>query len=142
MENRAIAWIHCEIWMSWYKFIENRARLDAFFGDVDPPVDVDMHEIQLRRDGPELRLRFDIAIVPSILPAKWPVNTSHTQLVLSLYGIQGMTLQGFATTVCGPLLMKCTSASTELSFKGTVCTLIASGKGRLFIHTITGYGIA
>ena len=89
-----------------------------------------------------MRLRFDIAMVPSVLPAKWPVNTSLTQVVLSLYGIQGMTLQGFATTVRGPLLMTHTSAGTELSFKGTGCTLIASGDGGLFIHSITGYGIA
>lgn len=128
--------------MSWYKFIENHARLHAFFGDADLPTNVDLHEVIFHRDGPELRLRFDIAAVPSPLPAKWPSNASITQFTLSLYGITSVSLQGFATTIRGPLTVTQDMSGTVLSFSGDGCALTARGQGGLFIHSVEGYGVA
>lgn len=64
----------------------NPQSLDAFAVDVGA-LPIDLHEITLHRDGPRVRLRFDVAAVPHPLPARWDGDANRTQVQLACFGV-------------------------------------------------------
>lgn len=90
---------------SWLDLVGKSEFLAGLFGDRVPSLQcVEMHEIAVQRDGPSLRLRFDLQEFPTSAPAAWKAEGYNTlQLTIGMIGLQSVVLSGWATEVNGPL---------------------------------------
>jgi len=83
--------------------IENPQSLTSLFGDDFDFAEVDLHEVVVHRDGPTIRLRFDLPQVPEVPPSRWPKGANTTQVVLLAEAIDALEISGFATECTGVL---------------------------------------
>jgi len=90
---------------SWLDEVDNGRFLAALYGGRAPSLDpVNLHEILLHRDGPTIALRFDLPEFAT-KPAKgWDAaGYNVVQVRLTLFGVLSARLDGWATTMTGPL---------------------------------------
>ncbi|MEU5788767.1 Imm50 family immunity protein [Micromonospora purpureochromogenes] len=82
--------------MEWLDLVTNPQGLRGIFqGDAPPLVGVSLHEVSIGREGPTLRLRFDLPTFPSNPPANWRRNGFNAvQVELLFGGISELSLHG------------------------------------------------
>lgn len=83
--------------------IENPQSLASLFGDGFDFAEISLHEVVVHRDGPTIRLRFDLPLVPEVPPPRWPKGANTTQVVLLAEAIDAFEISGFATECTGVL---------------------------------------
>jgi len=88
--------------MDWTAAVANPQALASLPAGIGA-LPVDLHEVILHRDGPSVRLSFDLAVVPDVLPARWDEDVNRTQVRLACFGVQTFALTGFTTTLSGQL---------------------------------------
>lgn len=124
--------------MHWTAALENPQSITSLFGEPSALDLIDLHEVTVHREGPVLRLRFDIPAVPAPLPRKWPAGANTTQLVLAAWGVTALQISGWATRVQGQLEVERRDSETLLIFTSPNCRIEAS-VGELRIETVSGY---
>mgnify|MGYP002357176086 FL=1 len=102
--------------MDWTVAVSNPQSLAQLPSDIGA-LPIDLHEVILHRDGPRVRLRFDIAAVPHPLPARWDGDANRTQVQLACFGISAFTLSGFATTMSGRLTVQPADGAWDMEFR-------------------------
>ena len=123
--------------MHWTAAVMNPQSLDAFAADIGA-LPVDLHEVTLHRDGPRVRLRFDVAAVPHPLPARWAGDANRTQVQLACFGISAFTLSGFTTTMSGRLTMRPSDQAWDVEFHaGDVVLALRTSLVR--VESLSGY---
>lgn len=124
--------------MAWPDFLENpQAIASLFASDVDLS-HVDLHEIIVHRDGPVIRLRFDVTAMPDVPPGRWPIEANVTQITLAAWGVATLQLEGWATSVLGELSVCRDNDRYLLSFVGEHCHLAATCSS-ICIERLQGY---
>ena len=118
--------------------LENPQALTALFGDDFYLGDVSLHEVVIHRDGPSLRLRFDVQTVPRIKPARWPAEANTTQVVLHASPIEQLQVCGFTTCCAGVLRAKEDGGTKLMEFNGSGCTLKFTFSW-LRVESVSGY---
>jgi hypothetical protein len=118
--------------------IENPQAVTSLFGDGFDIADIDLHEVVVHRDGPSIKLRFDIAAVPATLPSRWPKAANTTQLVISAMTIDALQMSGFSTECRGVLRSYSDQGKHVLEFNGPGC-LIRCRFSWLRIESVSGY---
>ncbi|RLL66499.1 Imm50 family immunity protein [Streptomyces sp. Z26] len=93
--------------MDWTTALIDATAIHAIYGDSTPQLQaVSMHEVFLKRDGPQLTLRMDLAEYPSPPPRKWAAQGFDTvQIQIDLFGLQSVRLENFSTTIIGDLII-------------------------------------
>lgn len=125
--------------MYWPTFIENAQAVSSLFEEVDSLSVVELHEVVVHRDGPLVRLRFDIQIVPKALPKGWPADANTTQITLAAWGVEELSLNGWGTSVLGRLSVERSSTGAQvITFVGGPCELRAK-HSVLRVERIQGY---
>ncbi|MBP2403122.1 hypothetical protein SNS2_1737 [Streptomyces netropsis] len=83
----------------WTEFLENSAGIEGVYAGTPPVLEaVHIHEIGLNRDGPVLKLRFDLPEYPAKAPKKWESQGYNTvQVELCLGGVRDIALDGFSS---------------------------------------------
>lgn len=109
--------------MSWIRALHNPQAITSLFGEELELAPVHVHEIALGRDGPVLRIRFEVPLVPSVLPKKWPVEASKTQFTLAAWTAEGVKLDGWGTSVSGRLHVSQVGDRQTLQFTAPECAL-------------------
>jgi hypothetical protein len=88
----------------WHELSENPQMLSAFYNNVPQLDSVEIHEILLHRDGPLLKVRFEMPIFPDKPPDSWLKQGFNTaQLVVDFWSISDLAIQGWSTTNIGNL---------------------------------------
>ena len=89
--------------MSWVENLDDVRPIRAVFGEtVALSNEINVHDVVIHRDGPEVRLRFDLEAFPSDPPRKWLVDGFNTvQVDLSLFDVLEFSMSGLAR------LMRC-----------------------------------
>jgi len=105
--------------------LENPQEIQSLFGDEIDLSAIQLHEVVLHRDGPVLRLRFDIPSVPEQLPKKWSAGVNTTQLSLAAWGLQSLQIEGWASNIGGELSVTSDGALKRLTFNGEKCRINA-----------------
>ncbi|MCW2241615.1 immunity 50 family protein [Azospirillum canadense] len=119
-------------WMNWVDVLAHPHAVRSLFTDMtsfETFARVDLHEINIDREGPVLRLRFDIPIVPSSPPKRWQKGVCVTQFVLAAWRVSSIDVQGFGWEVPGELTGAWTSETHQalaLCFSGPACQLRAT----------------
>ena len=103
--------------MDWTVAVSNPQALVQLPSDIGARP-IDLHEVILHRDGPRVRLRFDVDAVPHPLPARWDGDANRTQLQLACFGVSAFTLSGITTTMSGRLTMQPVGAAWDVEFRG------------------------
>ncbi|MEU0077675.1 Imm50 family immunity protein [Micromonospora tulbaghiae] len=89
--------------MEWISALSNPNSILAVYRSSAPTLaGVRIHEVCLNRDGPTLRLRFDLGTVPDNLPEKWRrEGLNVVQLEVLFGGLSKVSLGHFSTdAVC------------------------------------------
>ncbi len=118
--------------------IENSKALTTLFGEGFDILDVNLHEVVIHRDGPSLRLRFDIAQVPQSQPSRWPVGSNTTQVVLKAGSIEELQIAGFTNECRGSLRSLTDQCGRLLEFNASGCSLKCKFAS-LRVESVTGY---
>jgi hypothetical protein len=124
--------------MSWVAFLANPQAVISLFTETDGFADVELHEVIAWREGPGLRLRFDIAAVPSPLPRRWDKGANTTQFVIAAWGIADLRLVGWGASISGELKVSRAGERLRLHFVGSGCELTASC-AMLRVESVSGY---
>lgn len=124
--------------MSWFRCIENPDSLPLLRVAAEDLALIELHELTVHRDGPVLRLRFDVPFVPEKLPARWPAESNTTQITLAAWGIGDLSVVGWATSVRGLLAAGEVGDVRVLRFNSESCAVRSSYSG-LRVEKIIGY---
>jgi hypothetical protein len=124
--------------MAWPDYLENPLAISSLFANPDDLSQINLHEIMAHRDGPVVRLRFDVTAMPEIFPARWPAEANTTQVTLAAWDVTTLQLDGWATSVFGQLSVARDGNRYLLSFASKTCQLRASCSS-LRLERLQGY---
>lgn len=93
--------------MSWTSLVQNPEGITSVYGGVVPPLTgVRIHALVLDREGPQLRVRFDLPVYPERAPKKWTVQRFNTvQVELAFGGLGEVDLRGFSVDPVGDICL-------------------------------------
>ncbi len=123
--------------MDWMLAVDNPQALAAFPAGIGV-LPVDLHEVMLHRDGPSVRLRFDLAVVPDPLPARWDKEANRTQVRLACFGVRDFALTGFDTLIAGQLAARRVDDAWEVTFTASGVVLRMQAL-LLRVESLSGY---
>ncbi len=124
--------------MSWSQYIENPDAIAAFGVAAEDLGSIELHELIVHRDGPVLRLRFDVPFVPAKFPARWPIEANTTQITLAAWGIGNLSVAGWGTSVRGLLSAGDDGDGGVLRFNGENCA-VQTSYAVLRVEKVSGY---
>ena len=93
--------------MAWTALLENPEGIDSIYQGVPPQLEgVHIHEVSLNREGPALRVRFDLPDYPDHPPRKWQLQGFNTvQVELLFGGLSSVEINGFSVQPVGDILL-------------------------------------
>lgn len=124
---------------SWHLLCENPKAIEAYY-DIPPTLDsFDVHEVALMRDGPSITFSGDLSRFANRPSQRWDAAANCMRLILSLWDIADVSLNGWATTNVGTLqLTRAESGGLSFTFRSE--SFICSGKCKFaMIDKITAY---
>jgi hypothetical protein len=124
--------------MNWVALLENPQAVGSLFAETATFSHVELHEVIVAREGPVLRLRFDVSAVPSPLPARWPEGSNTTQFIIAAWGVADVELVGWGSSVSGELNVSRSGERIHLQFAGSACGFKASCIA-LRVERLSGY---
>lgn len=124
--------------MSWSRYVENPDSLALLGAAAEDLGVIELHELVVHRDGPLLRLRFDVPFVPEKLPVRWPAEANTTQIAVAAWGIGNLSVVGWATSVRGLLSAGDDGHVRVLRFNGERCAVRVSYSS-LRVEKVNGY---
>ena len=124
--------------MHWFESLENPQAVSSLFTEIDALSMVDLHEVVAHRDGPVVRIRFDVQPVPRTLPKSWPTDANTTQITLAAWGAEELLLNGWGTSNLGRLSVEREGTAQVLNFVGGPCKFKAR-HSLLRVERIQGY---
>ncbi|GAB3257977.1 Imm50 family immunity protein [Chitinimonas naiadis] len=124
--------------MLWVDALDNKQAVTTLFERYDDFVHIDLHEMTAHRDGPVLRLWFDIRRAPSPLPAKWQDGCNTTQFIITVWQIKDLEVYGWAKSLAGELRIAQAEQGYQLGFFSTECRFTVRC-ALLHIERMTGY---
>lgn len=86
---------------NWTDSLLDAAPVKAIFGPNPPSLEgIDLHEINLHRDGPRALLRFDLQDFPVHPPRKWAsAGFNRVQMRLIALGVQLLEIAGLQSNM-------------------------------------------
>lgn len=124
--------------MSWSRYLENPDSLALLRVAAEDLGLIELHELTVHRDGPMLRLRFDLPFVPERLPVRWPAEANTTQITLAAWGVRDLSVVGWSTSVRGLLSVGDVGDARVLRFKGESC-VVQTSYSLLRVEKVSGY---
>ena len=124
--------------MHWIQNLDNPKAVSSIFPVLEDLSLVELHEVTVHRDGPLLRLRFDVQVIPKPLPERWPVETNAVQITLAAWGLDALRFTGWGTSNFGLLLVESKDNVRILSFMGETCEIEAQYTS-LRVERVQGY---
>lgn len=124
--------------MSWVAQLENSQAVKSLFDDECDLSFVELHDAVLLREGPVLRLRFDVPMIPATRNRKWSEGANTTQFVLAAWGVESVSIVGWASQITGEISVSFSDNTQLISFVGAGCSIKAAFD-LLRVERITGY---
>ncbi|RLV08677.1 hypothetical protein CTZ27_07840 [Streptomyces griseocarneus] len=123
----------------WTEFLVDPRGIEGVYSGRPPALEsVCLHEVELDREGPALRLRFDLADFPADPPKKWAALGHDTvQIELSLGGLRDVALEGFDSNPVADIFLR-RGDLIEMEVASTATRIRASGES-LFVSKISAY---
>ena len=86
---------------NWTESLLDAAPVKAIYGSNPPLLEgIDLHEINLHRDGPRVLLRFDLPNFPTHPPQKWAsVGFNRVQIRLMALDVQLLEIAGLQSNM-------------------------------------------
>jgi hypothetical protein len=122
----------------WVDVLENPKAINSLFRSTEGFSLIDLQEVGLISNGPGLRLRVDVDVVPTPLPSKWTLGSNTTQFVVTAWGISGLEIRGWSTSVAGQFTASPSDDRMHLHFHSKKCEITASALS-LRVESMTGY---
>jgi hypothetical protein len=93
--------------MTWTALLENPEGIDSIFQGSPPRLEgLHIHEVGLNREGPALRVRFDLLDYPARPPRKWQLQGFNTvQVELLFGGLHSVEISGFSVEPVGDITL-------------------------------------
>jgi hypothetical protein len=111
----------------WYTLCANPQAIEQLY-TIPPTLNtVELHELSMLRDGPQMQLRLELPTFPDRPPPKWPSKANVVQMTLDVWGVTELELAGWGTTNRGVLLLT-QRENDMLRFTFTSATLRLSGQ--------------
>jgi hypothetical protein len=109
----------------WGDLLVNPRAIEAIFGDQLPGLDnLELHEVVVHRDGPSVRVRFDIEEFPSDPPEKWrKAKHNRVQMEIVCVGVSDLSIQGLATNMMVSLSVEGESPNLGIQLTGPATTI-------------------
>lgn len=125
--------------MSWTSLVENPEGIASVFSGAVPPLsDVRIHSVALDRDGPQLRVRFDLREYPERAPKKWAAQRFNTvQVELVFGGLSDVELSGFSVAPVGDIVLT-SGEKVHLEIASTDVRVRASAQS-VYISKLSAY---
>jgi hypothetical protein len=110
--------------MTWLDGVDNPEFLAAIYDGRAPSLDpVELFEVNFDRDGSTAMLRFNLPDFPTKLPRGWDkAGYNVAQVRLMLIGLLAARLDGWATSMTGPLRIERRS-TFSVAFAAPKCAL-------------------
>lgn len=108
---------------SWTEHLDNPKALSGYFSSREGLDDVDLHECSLDRDGPLLRLRFDLSRFPDKPSSRWDASANRAQATLAFWFVGDVDLRGYGTTMVGTLTVEPRGQLLDVRFHSPACVL-------------------
>ncbi|MFH8785176.1 Imm50 family immunity protein [Streptomyces roseoverticillatus] len=123
----------------WAELLTNPAGITSIYGGSLPPLQgVHIHEVSLNREGPTLKVRFDLSEYPERAPRKWVSQGFNTvQIELCLSGVRDVALTGFGTDPIADIILTRTN-SIEMELVSAQARIKATADS-VFISNISAY---
>lgn len=123
--------------LDWTAAVANPQALAALPEGVGA-LPIDLHEVTLHRDGPRVRLRFDLPVVLDPRPARWDADANRTQVRLACFGVRAFALTGFTTCMAGRLSVRPAGDAWDMEFvAGDVVLALRASLVR--VESLSGY---
>ncbi|MCC7423269.1 MAG: hypothetical protein IT428_23585 [Planctomycetaceae bacterium] len=125
--------------MCWADSLVDRRIIDAFYSTPPSLCRVNLHAINMNRDGPTVTLRFDLSTYPDRVPPKWVArqcNTAH--LTLRLLAVKSLQIEGWDTEIVGDIDIVKDAHGVCMSFHSDVVRVTCSA-GFVDVERIEGY---
>lgn len=86
---------------NWVDLLQNALPINAIFGKELPALNnVSVHEIDVKRDGPTVLLRFDLDAFPDCPPVKWKIaGFNRVQVRLLAIGVNELQITGLQPNI-------------------------------------------
>jgi hypothetical protein len=93
--------------MAWTSLLQNPEGIDSIYQGTPPRLEgVQIHEVGLSREGPALRVRFDLPEYPVQAPRKWQAQGFNTvQVELLFGGLRSVEISGFSVEPMGDITL-------------------------------------
>ncbi|MDH1262928.1 Imm50 family immunity protein [Pseudomonas sp. GD03944] len=80
----------------WTEILVDATALRAVYGQDTPSLEgINLHSIEIERDGPSVLLRFDLRDFPKKPPKKWTISAfNRVQLSLLAVGVSELQING------------------------------------------------
>jgi hypothetical protein len=88
--------------VAWYELAENPKAITSLFSRPESFDIVSLFAVELDREGPTVRARFNLEQFPDRPPKKWGGHDyNRAQVRLDFFGIESLVVSGWSTTnVC------------------------------------------
>ncbi|MBQ0848681.1 hypothetical protein J8N05_10720 [Streptomyces sp. BH-SS-21] len=119
--------------------MENPDGINSIYQGSPPRLEgVHIHEVGLSREGPLLRVRFDLPDYPAHAPRAWQLQGFNTvQVELGFGGLRGVEISGFSTHVVGDIaLVKDETVQASISSNETSVRAVAD---IVYVTKMTAY---
>jgi hypothetical protein len=122
----------------WWDLAINPKVILAYYSH--PPLlhEVEVHSLQLNRDGPTLELLVEMPRFPDCPSSRWPVGANASQATLRFFDLRGISLSSWGTVNTGNLYIKNEGGMVRFRFDCPTARL--AGDASFFeIIGVTGY---
>jgi hypothetical protein len=79
--------------MTWYQHAENPRYVTSLFPSLPYLQEILVFSVELDREGPRLRLRFNVEEFPDNPPAKWAPEFNQAQLTADFFDVDNLCIK-------------------------------------------------
>jgi hypothetical protein len=127
--------------MSWADALVDRHIIDAFYSTPPSLRGVNLHAINMGRDGPTVTLQFALSTYPDRAPPKWTArqcNTAH--LALRLLAVKSLQVEGWDTEIVGDIELVNEADGVRVSFQSRTVRMTCSA-AFVDVESLEGYAV-
>ena len=122
----------------WWELAQNPRILLAYYTNPPELLGVEIHAVQLHRDGPTLKLIADLPVFPDRPSSRWPSGANTAQAELRFLDLREITLSCWSTTNVGNLIIEDLDGAIRFQFESFTAQL--SGIAGFFdVPSISAY---
>jgi hypothetical protein len=124
--------------MAWYDLAQNPEALLSLFPEHHDLDKISLFSVDLYREGPVIRFRFDVNAFPDSPPRRWIKEANRVQITVDFFDVTKLSLSGWSVVNACELAVRRGELRHLVKAKGEHCS-IAFESGFFRIGSVSGY---